>query len=515
VNLSAVSHVLAGFVGFFGLAQALPLALSLGEAGGPDLDSTSGFVAGFVLSLISAGLLWFAGRSRRPGFYRRETLCVAVAAWILAGALGAIPLQWSGLLRDPCDALFESVSGLTTCGGTVLGTGGNPTPEDTPGSLLLWRALMQWLGGLGIVLVFVALLPAGAANRQLLIAESVGVANDGFQPRLLQQARWIAVVYTLLTLACAALLMALGGMGVLDAACHAFSALATGGFSTKTSVAVFDSLPSEVVLTTFMFLGGCSFAVMAGALRTGVRGLRELVETSEFRMYTLFTIVAITLTTADLVRGGMAGGTALRQASFNVVSMLSCCGFATADFHAWPPLSLLVIFTCSLIGGCTGSAAGGLKQVRALVCLRLFVFTLQTFVQPKRVERIRLDGHVLPAATVSSILAMVLLWLTTVMVCACLVALDQRLSFLGALSASASMLGNCGPAMAAVDPSAIADGLPALGQAVKTVGPNIGPLGGFGELAGGTKILLSFEMILGRLELLPMLALFMPSFWRR
>jgi trk system potassium uptake protein TrkH len=217
----------------------------------------------------------------------------------------------------------------------------------------------------------------------------------------------------------------------------------------------------------------------------------------------------------DLVLAGVRPLDALRMASFNVVSVLSCCGYATADFHAWPPLSLLVFFTCTLLGGCSGSAAGGMKQVRVLVCVRLFVFTLRRFVQPNRVDRLRLDDEVLPAATVSSVLAVVLLWLTTALAFAAIVALDQRLGFVAALSASSSMLGNVGPALAVVDPAALAAGVPPLGAAVPTLGPNIGPFGGFGDLAPWTKLVLSFEMVLGRLELLPVLALLTPAFWRR
>jgi len=514
VNFGAIARVLAGFVAFFTVAQALPLVLSFGEEARPQVDATTGLTASIVIGCIAAALLFTAGRRAPVGFYRRETLVVAGVAWVVASVLGALPFLWSGLLPVSVDALFESVSGLTTCGGTVLGCAGNPTPEQTPGSLLLWRALLQWLGGIGIVLLFVALLPSGTASKSLLMAESVGVGAEGYQPRVLHQARWVMSVYVLLTAMCTALLLATG-YGWLDAVCHAFCALATGGYSTKTSVAVFENLPAEIVLTVFMYLGGCSFAVMAGVLRSGWGGLQGMLRGAEFRLYTAFTVLTVAIVTIDLVRGGMDLPAALRLSSFNVVSMLSCCGFATADFHAWPPLSLLVIFTCTLIGGCSGSAAGGMKQVRVLVCLRLLVFTLHRFVQPKRVDRLRLDDEVLSASTVSSVLAIVLLWLLAAMVGACVVAIDQRLSFVGALTASASMLGNCGPAMAAVDPSALVAGLPAFGQGVAVVGPNIGPFGGYGDLAGWTKLVLCFQMVLGRLELLPLLALLMPSFWRR
>ncbi len=515
MNYGAICRVLAGFVAFFSVAQLVPLTLALAEPVEARGSAVIGFLASIGVGALAWLLLWLGSRGRSQGFYRRDTLFVAGVTWLIASVLGALPFQWSGLLPDGIDALFESVSGLTTCGGTVLGTAGNPTPEATPGSLLLWRALLQWLGGIGIVLIFVALLPSGAASKHLLMAESVGVVHEGYQPRLLSQSRWVVGVYVLLSAACLGALLTVGGMGWLDATCHAFSAIATGGYSTKTSLAVFDHVGAEVVLTTFMYLGGCSFTVMAGVLREGRSGLRAMLRTGEFRLYTAFTVFAVALTTVDLVRGGMPADTALRLASFNVVSMLSCSGFATADFHAWPPLSLLVIFACTMVGGCSGSAAGGMKQVRVLVCVKLFAFTLRSFVQPKRVDRLRLDDEVLPAATVSSVLAMVLLWLCTVLVGAMVIACDQRLSFIGALTASASMLGNCGPALAAVDPAALGAGLPGVGQGVAVLGPNIGPLGGFGDLAGWTKLVMCFEMVLGRLELLPVLVLLAPGFWRR
>lgn len=515
MNFRAVSRVLAGLVAFLTAAQLLPLALAVREGSGAGVSAPRGFLAGIATGAVVAALLWGIGRRAQVGFHRRETLVVGGVSWFVASLLGAIPYQFSGLLPDFADAVFESVSGLTTCGGTVLGTAGNPTPEATPHSLLLWRALQQWLGGIGIVMIFIALLPSGSASQSLLVAESVGIAHEGYRPRLLAQARWTMAVYALLSVACIGTLLLASNMDVFDAVCHSFSALATGGYSTRTSVATFDDLGAEVVLTVFMFLGGCSFALMAGALRDGAPGLATLARTAEFRFYAVFTCAAVAVVTVDLVRRGLDAGSALRQASFNTVSMLSCCGFATVDFHAWPPMSLLAILTCCLVGGCSGSAAGGFKQVRLLIVLRLVVWTLRGFVQPKRVETMRLDGEPMSPTAVCAALAIVLLWLMSVLGGALVIACDQRLSALGALTASASMLGNCGPAMANVHPDAIAAGLPAAGVSVGVVGPNIGPLGGYGDLAGWTKCVLCFLMVLGRLELLPLLALFYSRTWGR
>ncbi|MBK8100304.1 MAG: TrkH family potassium uptake protein [Planctomycetes bacterium] len=515
MNFAHVARVLAGFTVFFTIAQLVPLLMALGETADQHTNPLAGFSASMVIGGAVAAILGVAGRKAQGQLFRKEAIAVAGFAWLLASVLGAIPFQWSGLLPDPIDAVFETASGLTTCGATVLGTAGNPTPEATPQSLLLWRALTQWIGGIGIVLVFVALLPAmGISGKNLLTTEAVGVASDSFQPRALAQARSVAGVYLGLTAACTAALMATG-FGFFDAICHAFTTLATGGYSTKSSIAVFDNLGAEIVLTTFMYIGGCSFAVIAASLRTGFTAPGALLRTSEFRCYTAFVLAAVTAVTIDLLRNGKDLGAALREASFNVVSMISCCGYATANFQAWPPLSLILLFICTIIGGCSGSAAGGLKQVRFLISIKLLAYQLRHFVRPKVVDRIRLDDEVLPAATISSVLAMVLLWLLAILIGALIIACDSRMTFVGAFSASASMLANAGPAMTVVQPAALEAGLPALGQVLPTVGPDIGPMAGFGDLRPLTKLAMAFEMILGRLELLTLLALFSPGFWRR
>lgn len=520
MNLAAVARVLAGIIAFYTVVQLAPLAMAFGsdgriaEAGG--FDPKTGFMSSIAIGAVVATMLWLAGRRREGVVFRREAILVASSAWVLIGMLAAIPFQWSGLLTNPCDAVFETISGMTTCGGTVLGSGGNVAPEQVPHSLLLWRAILQWLGGIGIVLVFVVLLPGmGMSGKNLLSSESVGVQSQGFQPRMLDQARTIAFVYLTLTLICAALLQLVGGMSWFDAVCHAFTAMATGGFSTRSSIGAFDSPAVEIVLTVFMFLAGCNFVVLATTVRERWRGPGTLLSSAEFRIYLAFTLAAIAVVTVDLIRGGGSVLGSLRQASFNTVSMITCCGYATADFQAWPPLSLIALFTCMVIGGCTGSTAGGFKQVRFLVVLKLLAYNGRHFVRPKSVERIKLEGEAIPAEVISSIVSVVMLWLLAILVGGCVLALDSRLSFIGSLSASASMLGCCGPAMTAVDPASLAHGLPAIAEQVRAIGPNIGPLGGYGDLGSWTKLAMSFEMILGRLELLTLLAVLSPSFWRR
>ena len=517
MNLAQVARLLAGFAGLLTLAQIPPLVFALQEEAPAHLSPVGGFVASTVVGAVVAALLHVAGRRRRGDIFRKEAIAVAGLSWFLAGLLGAIPFVWSGVLPDPIDAIFEATSGLTTCGATVLGSGTNAAIADVPQSLLLWRALTQWIGGIGIVLVFVALLPAmGVTGKNLLSSESVGVATESFQLRAIEKARLVGTIYLSLTASCVLLLVLVGGFGWFDAVCHAFTALATGGYSTRASIAEFDSLGGEIVLTVFMFLAGASFAVVATNWRSGWRCLGTLVRSGEFRMYSLVATAVVASLVLTLLGAGHSFGRALREATFNGISVLTSTGYATADFHAWPPLGALVLFSAMFVGGCTGSTAGGMKQVRLLVTLKLIGYTIRHFVRPKSVERLKLDEEVLPAAVISTILTVVLLWLVCVVLGALAYAIDDRLNFVAALAASASMQGSCGPALTIVDPAVVPHVLEHGGTAATLAGtPNIGPFGGYGDLAPWTKLLMVFQMVLGRLELLTVLALFAPSLWRR
>lgn len=503
MNLPQVGRLMAGFAGFFTLAQLPALACALLETHDDRYATVAGFGSSITIGALVALLLWSAGRKDRGQVFRKEAIAVAGLSWFLAGLLGAIPFQWSGLLPNPFDAVFETISGLTTTGASVLGSGPNPNVADAPTSLLLWRALLQWIGGIGIVLVFVTLLPAmGITGKNLLSSESVGVGTESYQPRAIEKARLIAAIYTGLTATCALLLVLLGGYGWFDAVCHAFTALSTGGFSTRASIAEFDSLGGELVLTTFMFLGGASFAVIATNWRSGLPCLRTLARSGEFRIYTLTTVLLILFCSIALVRAGLPVMNALRQSAFNSVSVLTSTGYATADFQAWPTTATLVLFGAMFLGGCSGSTAGGFKQVRLLVILKLLAYTIRHFVRPKSIERIKLDDEALPAAMISSILAIVMLWCLTIAIGAVALSFDSQLNFVAALTTSASMVGNCGPALS--------------GTAATLQGTtDVGPFGGYGGLADGSKALMSLQMLFGRLELLTALVLFSPSFWRR
>jgi trk system potassium uptake protein TrkH len=265
-----------------------------------------------------------------------------------------------------------------------------------------------------------------------------------------------------------------------------------------------------------MFLSGASFAFLAAHWRSGPQAITALLRSGEFRLYAVTTAALIGSCTLALVRADVPFGTALRLASFNGVSVLTSTGFATSDFQAWPTTCLLVLFAAMLVGGCAGSTAGGIKQIRLLVVLKLLGYTVRQFVRPRIVERIKIDEETLPAVVVSSVLAITMMWLLTIAAGAFVLSFDERLSFVGALTASASMVGNCGPALAQIDPASAAAALEGIaGSTTLASEPNIGPFGGYGGLTAWAKAVMTAQMLLGRLELLTLLALLSPGFWRR
>lgn len=517
MNLAQVSRLLAGFTLFFSLALAIPLGLAIFEGG---RRAVTGFGVALAVGLLGASLLWLAGRNARGRFFRREGLLVVGLAWVVAGSLGAIPFLFSGCLVSRADALFESISGLTTTGASVFGSGPNQPVSELPNSILLWRALLQWLGGMGIILVFVVLLPAmGVTGKNLLSSEQVGVKDEAMRPRMQQQSRALFTLYVVLTLAATGLYW-LAGMRGFEALCHAFATMATGGFSTNDlSIGQFDNLAIELVAILFMFLAGTNFVLLLGVARGGFKSPGAVIRNPELRMYFTLVLIAIaglTLTlwiSGHLVQDPMGMrdygnfGRALRDGAFQAVSILTSTGFSTANFQNWLSPCLVLLLLCMLVGGCSGSTAGGIKVVRFLVCAKHIVHWLHTFINPKRVEKVRVGEMVVSDHIVAAILAMVLMWLTIIVAGAGLLALDPRVDLLSAFSASCSMMGCTGPAIS---------GVQEMGEGVYQVVSevNLGPYGGYGQLHPAHKLFMCMQMVLGRLEILTPLVLLTPGFWR-
>ena len=425
------------------------------------------------------------GHIRGLEITRREALVIVSLAWIACGVFGGLPLLLDGMVSDPIDALFEATSGFTTTGSTIL-----TEIEGNTRASLWWRSMIQWLGGMGIVVLFVAVFPqVGAGGRLLFESESPGPTKDQLQPRIRETGATLWRIYLGLTGSLAGLLW-LEGMSLFDALCHAMTTMATGGFSTKNaSIASFDSWQIDATVTLFMLLAGVNFGIYYALLRRG-QGLRPL-RNAELRTY-LGVFVAATALVTIVLLGRFQGDVleALRYASFQVASLGTSTGFGTDDFIAWPPLGQAVLLALMFVGGMGGSTAGGFKVSRAMICVGAAIEQIRLAVHPKAIFATRLGGRpiedrVVRAAVAMAVIAIGVLGVGTVLLTGMGMELDT------AFSAVMTAMFNSGPGL-----------------------NELGPTGNFSEVPRAGKVLLSFTMVLGRLEFFTLLALLLPSFWR-
>ncbi len=481
MNGLALARTLGALAVALAAVLLVPVPLSL-----IDGDGAQGafLLASLVAGALSAALL---GLSRRGTLEltHREGFAVVTLGWVLFGVLGALPYWFHGALPSLVDSVFESVSGFTTTGATVL-----TDIEALPRSLLLWRALTHWLGGMGIIVLGLAILPMlGVGGMQLFRAEVPGPTADRLRPRIQDTAKLLWGVYVGLTAAEVALLAA-GGMDLFEAVCHAFATMATGGFSTRNaSVGAFGSAYVDAVITVFMFLAGVNFA-LHHAFLTG--RWRRALRSEELRAYALLTVAAV-----GVIMAANAGGTYrsigenLRYSAFQAVSILTTTGFGTADYELWPVVCQILLVLLMFIGGSAGSTGGGMKVSRVLLILKHAVVQLWSLVHPRGVRVVKLDGHPVPAAVLQGVLGFFALYLLVT----------------GA--------GSLGMAALGVDPvTSVASVIACVGN----IGPGlggVGPADNYAHLPQAGKALLAFCMLAGRLELLTVFVLFYPSAWRR
>ena len=415
-----------------------------------------------------------------------EVVLVVVGGWCAAVLFGAVPFLLTGALPDPVDALFESVSGFTTTSATVI-----TDVQALPRSVLVWRAVLNWLGGLGIVVLFVGVFSKlGVGGNQLFRTEMSSLTTEKIRPRIRETARLFWGFYAGLTLAAALLLWA-AGLPPFDAVLHALSTVSTGGFSTRNaSIAEFSNPMAEAVIAVFMFLGATNFALLYRAVRR--RELDALVYNREFQAY-----VGVILGAALLVALGLWGAgdqpfwNALRVAVFQVVSMISTTGFVAEDFTSWPAGATAVLFAVMFVSGMSGSTAGGTKMIRILIAAKHGLYGIVKLLHPRSVTHLRLGDLKVPDPLVMAVGSFLFLYLLV------FAAGFVILSFAGFdMTTSASLaiatLGNTGLAF---------------GEA--------GILGNYAFLPGWIKLFLSFLMLVGRLEIYSVLVLFLPSFWSR
>src|SRR3989338_111632 len=475
-----VANIVSRLLSIACFALFAPLGLAWYD--NPHSQETKAFFITIVLGLAFSGCLILIFRPKKEDFKRinaRDGLAIVGLSWVLLSLFGAIPLFLSHVGSGYADAFFEITSGLTTTGASVF-----RDVESLPRGILLWRGLTQWLGGMGIVVLFIAILPAlGINTAQLYQSETSGIAFEKLEPRIKEMARNLWVIYLILTVAEVIFLVA-GKMPFFDALCHAFATVATGGFSTKNmSIGAYGAYIQWVVVV-FMFLSGINFALHYAAIHGNVRAY---FKDEEFKFY-FYLIFGLTIISAlVLVKTGLSESP-LRDAAFSLVSIFSSTGFATADYDRWPDSLRLFLLMGMVTGACAGSTSGGLKMIRLYLTGKLASVSLIQAGYPNAVIPLKLNGQSLENKTIMDVVTFFVIYVHIWIVGGILFAFFESCDIPTALSAAAACLSNVGPGL-----------------------NKVGAIQNYAWVSIPGKWLLSFLMLAGRLELYAILILFVPS----
>ena len=436
--------------------------------------------------VLVGGVMRLFFRTSEPGaLTQREGMAIVALGWTLIGVFGGLPFWFADIFPTFADCFFESVSGFTTTGASVM-----TNIEGVPRGLLFWRSQIQWIGGMGIIVFSIAILPfLGVGGMQMYKAEVPSPFPDKLKPRIQDTASVLWKVYGGITVIQIALLM-FGGMDLYDATCHAFTTMPTGGFSTKNlSVAHFDSAYIDYVITLFMLLSGINFSLHYQFLRGETLAFWKDAECRFFLFVTLGMIAFVTFDLHGPVYETVSE--AFRYGSFQVVSILTTTGYATADYEIWTPASQVLLFVCMFIGACAGSTGGGMKFIRVMACGKYCYNELFSLVHPRAITQVKIAGKTVPKGIVHAILGFVILYVGLFAVCSVLLS-ALGVDLLTSISAVASALGNVGPGFGIVGPTENYAAIPIAG-----------------------KWLLSWCMLLGRLEIYTLIILLVPEFWRK
>lgn len=490
IDFRLVAGVLGGLIFFLGVAMLLPLVIALiyQEA------SWSAFLVTAFGTMVSGGALFYIYKPEEE-LRTREAFLVVGVIWFLGSLFGAVPFVLSGSLESYTDAVFEAMSGLTTTGATIFGgvtAGGiqNPDIESLDKSILFWRSLSHWIGGMGIIVLTLALLPLlGIGGMQLYQAEYSGSTADKITPRIQETALLLWTIYVGLTAAEFVLLWLHPSMDWFDALNHAFATLATGGFSTKNaSIAAFDSMYVDGVITLFMFLAGINFALHY-RLFTG--DPKPFLENRELRFYVLIIVIFI----AGIV-GGLyltqkySFGEAIQYGTFQVVSIITTTGFGTDDYLLWMPFTSFLLFLLFFTGGCAGSTGGGIKMIRLMIIMKNIKREFKQIIHPQAILPIRMGQKVVEPKILKTILGFFVMYLI-IFATGAIIMTTMGFDMMSAMGASIASLGNIGPAWG-----------------------EFGPLSNYAQVPALGKWILLLLMMIGRLELFTVLVLFTPWFWK-
>ena len=446
--------------------------------------SATAFIYSALITIITGVLVFTPLRNEERIFGNKEGYIIVTAIWIISSMFGTLPLIFSGSIKSFGDAFFESMSGFTTTGATII-----TNVESMSHGILFWRSLTQWLGGIGIILISLSVFPVFKSfNIQVAATDFSGFLTDKIHPRTKDAAKRLLGIYSALTLA-EIILLIIGGMPVFDAVCHSFSTLSTGGFSTRNNgIAAFSSPYIMIIITIFMFIAGTNMTLIYFTLKGN---FRKVTGNNEFIFYTIICLIFITLVTLVLhFTTGFPVGKSILDSAFHVISIITTTGFYTQDHNLWGGVIVVIFFILMFTGGTAGSTSGGIKIVRLLLITKNSRQELKRLIHPNAFIPVRLDKRVVSQSIIYNLLVFITLYFFMICIGAFII------SFMGydiitSFSTSASMLGNIGPGLG-----------------------TFGPFTNYSALPMAGKWILSAMMLLGRLELLTVMILFSKSFYR-
>ncbi len=450
-------------------------------------DGTSlNWLSSVGLSFVFGGLLYgltFRHQDRK-NIRKREGYIIVTLSWVVMALSGAIPYVTTGAIPDFTNAFFESISGFTTTGASIL-----DNIESLPESVLFWRSLTQWIGGLGFIVLVISILPSlGIGGMQLFVAEATGITTDKIKPRIQDTGKRLWFLYIGLTALCC-MSMLFGGMDFFDAINHSLTTLSTGGFSTKqASMAYFNSPYLEYTTTIFMFLGGTSFVLLYLCLKGKFGNIRK---NEEFRGYLLITVgTTLVVTLILMFQHQLHLEEAFRKAVFQVVSIITTTGYASADFTTWGGAAIIIFFTLMFVGGSAGSTAGGVKVVRHLIIAKNSVIEFKRQLHLSAIIPVRFNGKAIPHEVTRNILAFVIIYVTIFGFSSVVLTLTG-MDAITAMGSVATSLGNVGPGLS-----------------------DTGPAFSFSHIPAPAKWMLGALMVIGRLEIFTVLIIFTNYFWK-
>ena len=474
--------VIARVIGLILCIEAVCLAPSLVIA----LATRGADVRAFAVSIALCGGIGFCltrikAQSKR--FQTRDGFVAVALCWIVLGQSGALPYALCGY--SYVDAVFETVSGFTTTGATIVAA-----PSALPRGLQFWRALTQWMGGMGVLVMVLALMPSlGEGSVNLMKAESPGPISSKLRPKTSETAKSLYIIYIVLTLA-ETVFLRIAGMPLFDSLTTSFTTISTGGFSVRdASIAYYQSEPIVWIIIVFMFVSGVNFSVLFQVQR---REWRDALKSEELRWYTIITLGATGFIAVDLIfKSGLSAYQSISQSAFQVVTLMTTTGYATADFDLWPYFSKMILILVMFVGGCAGSTAGGVKVSRLVILFKDLKRELRRILHTREVRPLTLEGERVAEGTVSSVTVFFFAYIAILLLCTAVVSLDE-VDFTTAFSAALTTISNVGPGFALV-----------------------GPTCNFAFLSALSKVVLTITMLLGRLEIMPLLVLLFPSVWKR